>query len=237
MKTALAYIGIVVVLTRGASAISVTESAGMIKVDTGQIQFALDTGRSATLRWVEKDGRRMVEDNKAPLLSARLMESAVYDGVTDFAPGRRSIDAQYTVDRVDHTADDQRFAAILKGKLQFGDGDCLPFTIRLATQSRAAHLDVDITLSAEGDFRERFVRDVVLRLPLALDWRKRVAQGGDRGLQWRPPPRPSGHRSARSRVGPRRTMDAVGKDGGRPGLAARVRRADGICRFPAKRHD
>ncbi len=184
MKTALVCIGIIAVLTRGASAISVTESVDTIEVDTGQIRFALDTGRSATLRWVQKDGRRLVDRNETPLLSARLMESAIYDSVTDFAPGRRFIDAQYTVDRVDHTADDHRFAATMLGRLQFEDDDRLRFTIRLVARTGAGHLDVDVTLSAEGDFHDRFLHDVVLHLPLALDWRKRVAQGGDQGLQW-----------------------------------------------------
>lgn len=184
VKTALVCIVIMAVFTRGASAISVAESADRIEVDTGQIQFALGTDRKATVRWVQKKGRRLVERNEAPMLSARLMESAVYDGVTDFVPDRRFIDAQYLVDRVDHTADADRFTATLRGRLEFEDGDRLRFEIFLMARTGEAHLDIDVTLSAEGDFHDRFVRDVVLRLPLALDWRKRIAQGGDQGLQW-----------------------------------------------------
>ncbi len=184
MKTACVCVAIVAALASGALALPVTESDGLIEVDTGRIRFGLDTGPGATLRWVEKDGRRMIDRNETPLLSARLMESAVYDGRTDFAPDRRFQDARYRVHRVDHTAGDGRFTATIRGDLQFADGDRLPFTIRLAARSGAAHLDVEVNLSAEGEFRDRFVRDVVLRLPLALDWRKRVAQGGNQGLQW-----------------------------------------------------
>ena len=184
MKTAFICIGIVVLLTRGAWAITVTETTDGIEVDTGRIRFAMDTGSNATLRWVEKDGHRLVDGNESPLLSARLMETAAYDGVTDFVSNRQFIDARYSVDRVEHQADDHRFAATLLGELQFDDGDHLRFTIRLVAKSDAAHLDIDVDLTAEGDFHDRFLRDVVLRLPLALHWRKRVAQGGDQGLQW-----------------------------------------------------
>ncbi len=172
------------VLTPLASAVSVTETEDLIQVDTGPLRFGIRTGPEATLRWVELQGRRMVRANEEPLLRARLMESAVYDGLTDAAPDRRFLDAKYHVQRVEPAVEARRFTAMLHGHLAFDQGDRLPFTLRLTARTGAAELEIAVKLAAEGDFRHRFLRDLVLQLPLDLNWRKRVAQGGDQGLEW-----------------------------------------------------
>ncbi|MCA1808949.1 MAG: hypothetical protein LC725_05795, partial [Lentisphaerae bacterium] len=172
------------ITTKSMGGVRATQSSDHLAVDTGRLRFGLGTGAGATLHWVEQDGRRVVERNAAPLLSARLMESATYDGLADFVPDRRFLDAAYRVARVAHRTDTDAFVAEIEGALHFDDADRLPFTIRLTARTDAAHLEIDVQLSAAGEFRNRFLRNVTLRLPLELEWRKRVAQGGDQGLEW-----------------------------------------------------
>jgi hypothetical protein len=56
--------------------------------------------------------------------------------------------------------------------------------VLLSASAGSPFLVVTSQLKAQGDFKDRFIRSVALRLPLALNKRKRIVQAGDRGVQW-----------------------------------------------------
>lgn len=168
----------------GSSGVTVEAVDGGLSVVLGEVSFGLLTGPAATVNWVDVDGKRVVDDNREPLLRARLMESASYDGSVDFVADRRFIDGRYEVTKVDYSVDGGHFSATLIGALHFGAGDSFPFEIRMSAVGGQPHIGVNVKLEAQGEFRQRSVRDIVLQMPLALDWRKRIAQGGDQGLEW-----------------------------------------------------
>ncbi len=168
----------------GSSGPKVESVESGVVVSVGVLRFELSTDSRATLRWVEIEGKRIVNDNREPLLAARLMESVGYDGRLDFVAERTFVDGRYEVTGVDHSVDGGRFSAMITGALSFGRGDRFPFQIALSAEVAQPHIGINVKLDAEGDFLGRAVRDVVLQMPLALDWRKRVAQGGDQGLEW-----------------------------------------------------
>src|SRR5690606_24433968 len=97
----------------------------------------------------------------------------------DFVGDRRFIDGRYEVNECVYSEENGRFAATLGGVLHFGSGDRFPFEIKLSAVAGQPHIGISVKLEAEGEFRNRAVRDIALQMPLSLDWRKRIAQGGD----------------------------------------------------------
>lgn len=167
------------------SGISVTESkANMWVVDNGALRFGLSTGRHATLRWVQVGEKQVVDGNEAALLTATLMASDTYDGTRDHVSDRTFLESTYAVESADVSVEDDRFEARLSGALTFTDGDAFDFVLHLGTVAEQAHLSIDVELEPRGAFRDRYVREVALQVPMSLNWRKRVAQGGDQGLEW-----------------------------------------------------
>ncbi|MFP4193148.1 MAG: hypothetical protein ACLFU6_13890, partial [Candidatus Hydrogenedentota bacterium] len=154
-----------------------------VEVDTGALRFGLTLGEGATLRFVEHDGKRIVSDNAAPLVSAQVMESAAYDQLTDYVADAAFRDGEYEVTDVEYDHEGNLFTARLTGRLSFGD-DAILFTLELSAEGGEPHLHTAVELEPEGDFDGRYIRQVNVALPLDLHWRKRVAQGGDRGMSW-----------------------------------------------------
>lgn len=169
---------------QGISKMMIHESNGLIEIDNGILSFGLSTGPDATLQWVEREGKRVVDNNRQPLLSAVLMESATYDGRRDNAGAAEFFPGQYRVDKVGHRESDGEFMAELQGQLEFPGGDAFEFMITLTTGVEDPGLEIEVRLEPKGDFHNRFVSEAALRLPLDLQWRKRIAQGGDQGLDW-----------------------------------------------------
>lgn len=167
-----------------ADTVVVEEFDGELVVSVGALSFGLSTDSAATLRWVDIDGKRVVDDNHEPLLAAQLMESATYNGVEDYVPDRSFIEGQYEVIDLETSVTEDGFEAILNGLLRFSGDDRFPFQIRLSATVGQPHIGINVMLQAEGTFRDCAVRSICLQLPLALDWRKRIAQGGDQGLEW-----------------------------------------------------
>jgi len=153
-----------------------------VRVDTGAAVFELtDDGG---LRAMNIGGQAVMADNEQPLLAASVLESVEYDGWRDYAPGG-TVEATWRPDQHRYDASDEEFSAAYTGTLDFGGGDTIDCDLLLKTRRGSPFLTARVALEEpEGDFEDRFIRDIALRLPLSLDRRKRVVQGCDRGIQW-----------------------------------------------------
>ncbi|MFW5868226.1 MAG: LamG domain-containing protein, partial [Armatimonadota bacterium] len=161
--------------------LDVRELTDGVRVDTGAAVFELtDDGG---LRALTIGGQAVMADNEQPLLAASALESAEYDGWRDYAPGE-VVEATWRPDEHRYDANDEEFSAGYTGTLDFGDGDTIGCQILLETKPGSPFLTATVSLTPHGDFEDRFIRDISLRLPLSLDRRKRVVQAGDRGIQW-----------------------------------------------------
>ena len=161
--------------------LEVTELDGGLRVDTGAMQLELTAdGAIASLT---VGGERVVEGNTAPPVFGALLDSPVYHGFSDHTQGRL-VEGACRVTSRDHRQIGRDFRAAYNGELSFGDGDRTRFRRELHTSAGSPIVSERIELTREGAFENRFIRELGVRLPLALNRRKRVVQGGDRGLQW-----------------------------------------------------
>ena len=155
--------------------------AGGVRIDTGAATFELTEDGMLSAATVAAE--RVVSDNTQPLLSADVLESAAYDGWSDYAPGR-VIEATCRVTGHNFVREGDRFRATLDVVLGFGDGDAIEGNLTLEFAAGSPSLTVTSRFEPRGEFRDRFLRTLALRLPLALNKRKRVVQAGDRGVRW-----------------------------------------------------
>lgn len=162
---------------------TVHTTANGFQLVSSALTIEIDTER-ATLRSVVVGEKSIVWANTQPLLQASLIESQSYDLRTDYIPDGRHLVGAYTPQRVEYAIDGERADVLFEGALRFPDDDALTFQIRLIGQAGEQALQVEVRLDARGSFANRFIRDVSFRLPLALDHRKRIAQGGDQGFTW-----------------------------------------------------
>ena len=161
--------------------LQVIETQDGVTVDTGMIRFELDHG--GILRSMNIDDKVVVSNNDVPLLSASILESEEYDGWSDYAPGK-VMEATYQPVAHEYAHDDKEFRAAYTGRLDFGDGDSIDCKVLLTAFAGSPLLEIATQFTPQGDFENRFIRSLHVRLPLALNKRKRVIQGGDRGVQW-----------------------------------------------------
>ncbi|MBI3945645.1 MAG: hypothetical protein HY321_06990 [Armatimonadetes bacterium] len=157
------------------------EGADSVAVDTGAIRFEL--GRDGTLRSLEVGGKPVVRGNRAPFLAATLFESESCDGWRDQTPGTI---LEGRCEPATHAFAHRGgvFRARLEGRLVFPGDDRMDYVLTLEARAGSPFLTLSTRLAPDGAFRSRFLRSASLRLPLALNKRKRVVQGGDRGVQW-----------------------------------------------------
>ncbi|MGD0111805.1 MAG: hypothetical protein ABSD48_08055, partial [Armatimonadota bacterium] len=163
------------------SKLSVQELTDGVRVDTGAI--VLELTNDAAVRGLSAGGEAVIAGNASPLMAASLMESADYDSWRDYASGK-TIEAANHVASHNFREDQGSFVASFGGELQFGGGDSLGYTLELTAQAGSPFVGTKVALRPQGRFTNRFLRSVELRLPLALNKRKRVVQAGDRGVQW-----------------------------------------------------
>ncbi len=157
------------------------EFSGGVTVDTGPMSFQLaDRGALRSLCIGEKV---LVANNQAPLLAAEVFESSQYDGYRDAVPGT-ILPAAWRADRHEYRQGGKEFQASYSGRLDFGSGDAIVGRLVLSASAGSPLLKACVELEPQGEFKDRFLRSVALRLPLALNKRKRVVQAGDRGVQW-----------------------------------------------------
>ncbi|NUQ65458.1 MAG: hypothetical protein HUU20_23565, partial [Pirellulales bacterium] len=161
--------------------LQVVDVPGGVAVDTGAMRFQLrDEGAIQSLKIGEKS---LVAENTRPLLSAEVFESDQYDGWRDFAAGK-IIAAAWQPDQHAYRPTDGEFTATFSGRLDFGSGDAIDCSLTLSASAGSPLLTAKTQLDAKGEFRNRFLRSVSVRLPLAMNQRKRIVQPGDRGVQW-----------------------------------------------------
>ncbi len=161
--------------------LAVEEIAGGVRVDTGAAVYELTD--DAALRSLTIGEHAVMTDNDLPLLAASIFESAEYDGWRDYAPGEVT-EATWRAGEHAYETDDERFVARYTGALDFGGADTIDCELSMEALRGSPFLTATVALTRDGEFTDRFLRDISLRLPLALDRRKRVVQGGDRGIQW-----------------------------------------------------
>ena len=150
---------------------------------SGALSLEIDTAR-ATLRSVVMGDKSFVWANTWPLLQAVLIESQSYDQRTDFISDGRLISGVYAPERVDYSIEGESAEVVIEGALLFPDDDAFDFRLRLIGQAGDPALQAEVFLEPRGTFADRFIREISFCLPLALDFRKRIAQGGDQGFTW-----------------------------------------------------
>ncbi len=159
----------------------VHEREDAVSVDTGAISFELTEG--GALRSLTVGDKPIVADNDAPFFAASVFESEEYDGWRDYAPGT-IVEATYEPGAHTFGNDKKAFSASFEGLLNFAGGDRINCSLKLEAAAGSPFLTITASMRPQGAFENRFLRSAALRLPLALNKRKRVVQGGDRGVQW-----------------------------------------------------
>ncbi len=154
---------------------------GGVTIDTGAAKFELT--EDGTIASGVVGGKAVVAGNTQPLLAATLLESPTYDGWRDYAPGRL-VGATYQVTDRQFQQDGDRYRATFAGRLDFGDGDAIATEVTMQFAAGSPFATVTGHFEPQGEFRERFLRTLAIRMPLALNKRKRLVQAGDRGVQW-----------------------------------------------------
>jgi len=163
--------------------LTVQEAAGKVAVDTGAMQFDLDTARLGFVSAVRVRGKSLVANDEVPPLVATVFESDTYDGFADYAQGK-FIPATYALQTCTYKKDGDAFEATSRGALQWVNGDAIPFEMLIRAEAGSARVHVRVTLDRRGEFKNRFIREVALQSPFALNRRKRIIQAGDRGVQF-----------------------------------------------------
>ncbi len=161
--------------------LEIVEIQNGVTVDTGAVRFELRNG--GILRSLYIGDKALVADNDAPLLTASVLESEEYDGWSDYAPGK-DIEAAYQPVEHEYIQNAENFRAVYTGRLDFGSGDSIDCEIILTADAGSPFLGISAKLTPQGSFKDRFIRSIAVRMPLALNKRKRVVQAGDRGVQW-----------------------------------------------------
>ncbi len=159
----------------------VTEMNNRVTIDTGAMRFELDN--VGVLRSLHIGEKAVVAGNDKPLLTASILESDVYDGWSDHAPGK-IVQAAYQPIRHDYIHDGKDFKAVYAGRLSFSVDDFINCELTLTTSVGSPFLGIAVKLTPQGDFENCFIRSIAMNLPLAINKRKRVVQAGDRGVQW-----------------------------------------------------
>lgn len=149
-------------------------SGFLIEVDTA----------AGTIRKVQADGKPLVWANSQPLLRAALIESEAYDQRSDYIADARLVEAAYAAERVEYAAEEEELTFSIGGSLTFPGEDALRFEAIFRARAGEHALRAEVALRPVGAFSHRYIREVSLRLPLAVNYRKRIVQGGDQGFTW-----------------------------------------------------
>lgn len=163
--------------------LAVQETDGVV-VDTGAVQFALEAKGHGGLRWVKVGPKFLVRDNTMPPLFASAMASRQYDGWRDYAPDARFEEAAYRLLSFEHKQEGDAFQATGRAELIWPAGDRIGAEMLWSAHAGSPDVVCRVKLASEGPFAGRFLREVGVQAPLALNFRKRVVQGGDRGWQF-----------------------------------------------------
>ena len=153
-------------------------------VDTGAAQFMFASKSHGGLWSVKVGEKRLVRARAAPPLFGVLMESKVYDGCRDYVEDAKLLDAAYQLRSFEHKQEGDALSIVVNAELSWPGGDRVLAEMRSSLEAGSAHIATAVALKPDGRFTNRFVRELGLQLPLALNFRKRVVQGGDQGWQF-----------------------------------------------------
>jgi len=171
-------------LTKIEKKLEVTDDADGLTVDTGVAQFAFASKGHGGIGWAKVGDKYLARNNMTPPLFASLMENETYDGLTDFVPDARHLAAAYKLLSFEHKQDGDAIEVTTEAELSWPGGDRVTVVLTWATEAGSPHVAVTAKLSRHGEFTKRFIREIGLQLPLALNFRKRIIQGGDQGWQF-----------------------------------------------------
>ena len=160
---------------------TVTTAAKTIDVTVGSLKATIDS-TTGSLSRVSVGDKVLVRNNHVPPVFADVLESDAYDGLTDYAPGKR-LKGEWRLSNCAQTQTPEQIVVTVTGELTFPEQDAITATL-IYTFARERHVQVRLELAPRGPFKGRFLRAIGCRLPLSLHERKRVAQGGDQGLRW-----------------------------------------------------
>ncbi|MCK5804827.1 MAG: LamG domain-containing protein, partial [Lentisphaeria bacterium] len=160
-----------------------TETDQTLVVDTGRIRATLSRATGAIIRLTAGEKTLVDETPQAPVF-CQVLESATYDGLTDLTPGE-VLDASWDFDGLGFfSRADGQVSATGTGRLLLPNDDVLQVQISYLFTAGSRHVRVNVKLTPQGRFNNRFLRSVGYRQPLVLNQRKRVVQAGDQGLRW-----------------------------------------------------
>ncbi|MBL7040187.1 MAG: LamG domain-containing protein [Pirellulaceae bacterium] len=171
-------------ITKTEKKLQVTEDADGLTVDTGVAQFAFASKGHGGIQWAKVGDKYLARNNTTPPLFASLLESETYDGLTDFVPDVRHVAASYKLLSFEHKQDDEAIEVTTESELSWPAGDRVTVGLTWTTEAGSPHVAVTAKLARHGDFTKRFIREIGLQLPLTLNFRKRIIQGGDQGWQF-----------------------------------------------------
>jgi hypothetical protein len=158
-----------------------------VDVDTDNLRLTFDlkhgTLRSVQLAEDERENKAFVWENRRPLLFGAVIEAPGWDGLSDLGPGKR-IKGRYVPGRFEAREKPGRVEFVGDGALEFPRGDSIRFRLCMEMAEGSRFIRTRLALSAKGRFKDRYIREIGLALPLALNVRKRVVQAGDQGLLW-----------------------------------------------------
>ncbi|MCL2648722.1 MAG: hypothetical protein FWD61_17255 [Phycisphaerales bacterium] len=166
-----------------AEVVTLRQGQGVVVVQGGAVTYEVDTQGIGFIRSVKVGDKTLVEGNKEPPLFASVLESAKYDGFSDFAPDAKVIPATYHLDKCTAEQKDNDVEVVTTGRLDWTGGDKILFEMHTILHVDG-HVQVTVKAGREGVFKDRFLRDFGLKLPLALNERKRVVQASDRGIRF-----------------------------------------------------
>ena len=149
----------------------------------GGVTYEVDTQNIGFIRSVKVGGKTLVDGNKEPPLFASVLESAKYDGFADFVPDAKVVPATYRLDKCTANQKGDDVEVVTTGRLDWVGGDNIRFEMHTLLQGDG-HVQVMVKAEHEGVFKDRFLRDFGLKLPLAINERKRVVQATDRGIRF-----------------------------------------------------
>lgn len=155
----------------------------VVRVRAGELSFQIHR-KAGSLFSLALGSKVLIADDNAPQLVATLMHSAAWDGLSDHVADAMFEHARFEGISFDLSHDDNHFTATIVGGIRFAAGRSIAATISYAGQVGQPHLSANVTIKTSGRFDGCFLRSLSWRLPLALNVRKRITQGGDDDRTW-----------------------------------------------------
>ena len=162
------------------SVVQVRQDANQVYVNTGAAHFVFGPESTGFIQSVRLNDKWLMHGNTAPPLTAIVLQRDPSDDADDWSPVRRLI-GQCNTRSFEHRQSGNKFIATTRGALTFDGGDAIEFVLSMTASAGSADIGIEVTLTPRGDFTDRYIHEVALHMPLALNVRKRVLQGAENG--------------------------------------------------------